>query len=118
MRLPQVRYLAEKEYRTEDEGPTMLGAGKLDEDGIKFRFHFLRAKEDGKFGEFWIAEGQLLSEDGRETPIQLALSSQKLKKVLTRIIDDHNVNELHGVTIWIRGYGQGYDREYSVKVLD
>ena len=105
-----------KEYRTEDEAPDMLSAGKLTEEGITFKFHHLTEKPDGKFGKFWIAEGKQ-KVNGVEQDVQLALSSTKLAKVLNRVIADYDVTPSTGVMISIKAFGEGFEREYKVTVL-
>lgn len=105
-----------KEYRTEDEAPDMLSAGKLTEEGISFKFHYLAEKPEGKFGKFWIAEGKQ-KVNGVEQDVQLALSSTKLAKVLTRIVNDYAVTPSNGVCIRIQAFGEGFEREYKVTVL-
>lgn len=108
--------LVVKEYRTEDEAPDMMSAGKLTEEGITFKFHYLAEKPDGKFGKFWIAEGKQ-KVNGVEQDVQLALSSTKLAKVLTRIVNDFGVSPAAGLNIRIQAFGKGFEREYKVTVL-
>jgi hypothetical protein len=111
------------EFRTEDEGPQSISAGKLTPEGVTFRFCFLKThegsyvdKQTGELRPFYTAEGVGL--DGRS--VTLMFGSKRLFKVLEKVklayVDTREVGM--GATINIAGIGEGFDRNYKVVLAE
>lgn len=103
-------------YRTEDEGPQSFSAGKLDSEGITFLLERVEVhegaykdKQTDELRPFYTAEGQ-----GWEgSPVSLAFGSKRLHRVLMKVLE----KEGSPVMVNISGRGQGFDRNYDVKVI-
>jgi hypothetical protein len=110
---------SEIEYRTEDEGPQSFSAGLLDEKGITFFLESVEAHEgaykDPQTGEprpFYTASGV----DANGNPVSLAFGSKRLKKVLDKVLTTRG-EELVNYMVNISGRGQGFDRNYTIKLV-
>lgn len=124
---PRKCYMSEKKkYSTQDEGPQNASAGKLTPKGISFRMCFIKEHE-GKFKDqngdlraFYIAEGYIEDDHGREQEFSFLYGSKKLNSVLNKVLTDYTEGRAVGAGVWINvsGTGEGYDREYEVEVLD
>jgi hypothetical protein len=126
---PQVNldgeHVQKTEYLTEDEDPGTYKAGDLDEIGLTFRMCSIQEKEgrykdeDGNPKPFWIVEGKRINEYGTEEDVILMFGGQKLFKALSKVkrayLDTRDVGI--GVTVNISAHGQGYDRNYKVKIV-
>ena len=103
-------------YKTEDEGPQSFSAGKLDAEGITFLMEKVETHEgaykdqqSGELRPFYTAEG----ENWEGAPVSLAFGSKRLHKVLIKVLE----KEGSPVMVNIAGRGQGFDRNYDVKVV-
>ena len=126
---PQVTLDGERvqktEYITEDEEPGTYSAGSLDENGLTFRLCSIQEKigkykdADGEPKPFWIAEGKRFNEYDVEEDVTFMFGSQKLHKTLMKVKADHiDTKEFGiGVTVNISAHGQGFDRNYKVKII-
>ncbi|MDD4972488.1 MAG: hypothetical protein PHT07_23910 [Paludibacter sp.] len=104
-------------YRTEDEGPQSFSAGKLDDEGITFLLENVEThegayadKQTGDLRPFYTAQG----ENWEGAPISLAFGSKRLHRVLIKVLE----KEGSPVMVNISGRGQGFDRNYDVKVIN
>jgi len=94
---------------TEDLGTKRLTAGKLTELGQTFTLRTIEAKMSEKNGQFYILTGEL--EDGGE--VEVVFSSKKLHKLVAK-----NWDILVNRRINISGEGTGFDREYSIQIME
>jgi hypothetical protein len=119
-------HVQKTEYITEDEDPGTYKAGDLDENGLTFRMCSIQEKEgrykdeDGNPKPFWVVEGKRFNEYGTEEDITFMFGGQKLFKTLTKVkmdyLDKRDIGK--GVTVNLSAHGQGYDRNYKVKIVE
>lgn len=93
-------------WATEDLNKGRLSAGKLTEEGTIFTPTAIEESE-GKHGVFWVIEGL----DKDKKPVELTFSSQKLHQLVVE-----HWNDMVNKPTLFRGFGQGFDREYHVRL--
>lgn len=94
--------------RTEDYDGESMPAGQLDSEGITFEFNDLQ-KDEGKYGEFW----KLVGTKPNGQAVQILTSSKRLAGAITR-----NYDRLIGRVINVAGFGEKFERQYRITVVD
>jgi hypothetical protein len=113
------------EYITEDEAPEGVSAGKLTAEGVTFDLIALKEhegsyknKNTGEIRPFYTAEGtQTL--DGQTKDFALVFGSAKLARVMGKVVRECIITpEKQSVRINVSGYGEGFDRNYKVRIVE